>query len=237
MAEPLLDIAGLDAGYGPAQVLFGVSVSVGSGEVVALLGRNGAGKSTLIKAAMGLVPPRAGRVRFASRDIAGQPCWRIARAGLGYVPEDRRVFPDLTVTENLAVGRRPPREGLPEWTDSRLFALFRPLAPLARRLAGSLSGGEQQMLAIARTLAGNPRAVLLDEPAEGLAPVVLEPLADAILDMARSGVAVLLAEQNLDFAAAVADRAVLLARGSVAFDGAMSRVLDDPALRDAVLGV
>ena len=237
MAEPLLEIAGLDAGYGPAQVLFGVSLALGAGTVVALLGRNGAGKSTLIKAAMGLVPPRAGRVRFAARDMAGQPAWRIAREGLGYVPEERRVFPDLTVAENLAVGRRPPRDGLAAWTEARLFALFPPLAPLARRLAGSLSGGEQQMLAIARTLAGNPRAVLLDEPAEGLAPVVLEPLAEAILDMARGGVAVLVAEQNLDFAAAVADRAVLLARGSVAFDGAMSDVLDDPALRDAVLGV
>jgi branched-chain amino acid transport system ATP-binding protein len=237
MAEPLLEIASLDAGYGPAQVLFGVSLSLAAGEVVALLGRNGAGKSTLIKAAMGLVPPRAGSVRFGARDIAGQPSWRIARAGLGYVPEERRVFPDLTVVENLAVGRRPARDGLPGWTDARLFALFPPLAPLARCVAGSLSGGEQQMLAIARTLAGNPRAVLLDEPAEGLAPVVLEPLADAILAMAKGGVAVLVAEQNLDFAAAVADRAVLLARGSVAFDGAMSDVLNDPALRDAVLGV
>ncbi|MFN6954044.1 MAG: ABC transporter ATP-binding protein [Acetobacteraceae bacterium] len=237
MAEPLLEIAVLDAGYGPAQVLFGVSLALGPGEVVALLGRNGAGKSTLIKAAMGLLPPRAGTVRFAGRGIAGEPAWRIARAGLGYVPEERRVFPDLTVEENLAVGRRPPREGLPAWTDARLFALFPPLAPLARRLAGSLSGGEQQMLAIARTLAGNPRAVLLDEPAEGLAPVVLEPLAEAILDMARAGVAVLVAEQNLDFAAAVADRAVLLARGSVAFDGAMAAVIRDPALRDAILGV
>jgi branched-chain amino acid transport system ATP-binding protein len=237
MADPLLEIIGLDAGYGPAQVLFGVSLSLGAGEVVALLGRNGAGKSTLIKAAMGLVPPRAGAVRFAGRDIAGQPSWRIARAGLGYVPEERRVFPDLTVAENLAVGRRPPREGQQAWTEARLFALFPPLAPLAQRLAGSLSGGEQQMLSIARTLAGNPRAVLLDEPAEGLAPVVLEPLAEAILDMAGGGVAVLVAEQNLDFAAAVADRAVLLARGSVAFDGPMSGVLDDPALRDAVLGV
>ncbi|MCX8102747.1 MAG: ATP-binding cassette domain-containing protein, partial [Geminicoccaceae bacterium] len=138
---------------------------------------------------------------------------------------------------NLAVGRRPPREGLPEWTDSRLFALFPPLAPLSRRRAGLLSGGEQQMLAIARTLAGNPRAVLLDEPAEGLAPVLLEPLAGAILEMAKAGVAVLLAEQNLDFAAAVADRAVLLARGAVAFDGPMARVMADASLRESVLGV
>jgi branched-chain amino acid transport system ATP-binding protein len=237
MPEPLLEIAALDAGYGPAQVLFGVSLSLAAGEVVALLGRNGAGKSTLIKAAMGLVPPRAGSVRFAGRDIAGQPSWRIAREGLGYVPEERRVFPDLTVAENLAVGRRPTRDGLAGWTEARLFALFPPLAPLARRVAGSLSGGEQQMLAIARTLAGNPRAVLLDEPAEGLAPVVIEPLADAILAMAKGGVAVLVAEQNLDFAAAVADRAVLLARGGVAFDGAMADVIADPALRDAVLGV
>jgi branched-chain amino acid transport system ATP-binding protein len=237
MADPLLDIAGLDAGYGPAQVLFGVSLRLAPGEVVALLGRNGAGKSTLMKAVMGLIAPRGGAVRFAGREIACLPAWRVARAGLGYVPEERRVFPDLTVAENLAVGRRPAREGLPEWTPERLFALFPPLAPLSRRAAGSLSGGEQQMLAIARTLAGNPALVLLDEPAEGLAPIVLEPLADAILAMAQGGVGVLVAEQNLDFAAAVADRAVLLARGSVAFDGAMSDVIGNQALRDAVLGV
>jgi branched-chain amino acid transport system ATP-binding protein len=237
MAEPLLLLEGLEAGYGPARVLFGVSFSLARGEVAALLGRNGAGKSTLIKTMMGLLPPRAGRVWFAGRDIAGEAAWRIARLGLGYVPEDRRIFPDLTVKENLAVGRRPPRPGLPVWTEDRLFALFPALAPLARRPAGTLSGGEQQMLAIARTLAGNPRAVLLDEPAEGLAPVVLEPLAEAILEMARGGVAVLLAEQNLDFAAAVADRAVLLARGRIAFDGPMVQVLADTALREAVLGV
>lgn len=237
MAEPLLLLEGLEAGYGPARVLFGVSFSLARGEVAALLGRNGAGKSTLIKTMMGLLPPRAGQVWFAGRDIAGEAAWRIARLGLGYVPEDRRIFPDLTVKENLAVGRRPPRPGLPEWTEDRLFALFPALAPLARRPAGTLSGGEQQMLAIARTLAGNPRAVLLDEPAEGLAPVVLEPLAEAILEMARGGVAVLLAEQNLDFAAAVADRAVLLARGRIAFDGPMAQVLADTALREAVLGV
>jgi branched-chain amino acid transport system ATP-binding protein len=237
MADPLLDIAGLDAGYGPAQVLFGVSLRLAPGEVVALLGRNGAGKSTLMKAVMGLIAPRGGAVRFAGREIAGLPAWRIARAGLGYVPEERRVFPDLTVAENLSVGRRPRREGLPDWAPDRLFALFPPLAALSRRAAGSLSGGEQQMLAIARTLAGNPALVLLDEPAEGLAPIVLEPLADAILAMAQGGVGVLVAEQNLDFAAAVADRAVLLARGSVAFDGAMSDVIGNQALRDAVLGV
>jgi branched-chain amino acid transport system ATP-binding protein len=237
MAEPLLLLEGLEAGYGPARVLFGVSFALAPGEVVALLGRNGVGKSTLIKTVMGLLAPRAGRVRFAGRDIAGEAAWRIARLGLGYVPEDRRIFPDLTVAENLAVGRRPPRPGLPVWTEERLFALFPALAPLARRTAGTLSGGEQQMLAIARTLAGNPRAVLLDEPAEGLAPVVLEPLAEAILEMARGGVAVLLAEQNLDFAAAVADRALLLARGRIAFDGPMAQVLADAALREAVLGV
>ena len=237
MVEPLLDIDGLDAGYGPAQVLFGVSLRLAPGEVVALLGRNGAGKSTLIKAVMGLIAPRGGGVRFAGQEIAGQPAWRIARAGLGYVPEERRVFPDLTVAENLAVGRRPAREGLPDWRPERLFALFPPLAPLSRRAAGSLSGGEQQMLAIARTLAGNPAVVLLDEPAEGLAPIVLEPLAEAILAMGQGGVGVLVAEQNLDFAAAVADRAVLLARGSVAFDGPMSDVIGNQALRDAVLGV
>jgi branched-chain amino acid transport system ATP-binding protein len=230
MAEAMLEVEGLRAGYGPAEILFGVSLRLARGEVAALMGRNGAGKSTTLKAIMGLVPPRAGRVRFAGRDIAGLAAFRIARLGLGYVPEDRRIFTDLTVAENLEVGRRPA-EGRDAWTPERLFEVFPNLASMRHRRAAAMSGGEQQMLAIARTLMGNPEAVLLDEPSEGLAPVILELMADAVLRMKREGIAVLLSEQNFDFAAAVADRAYVIERGEIRYDGSMAALDADPALR------
>jgi branched-chain amino acid transport system ATP-binding protein len=230
MAETVLEVEGLRAGYGPAEILFGVSLRLARGEVAALMGRNGAGKSTTLKAIMGLVPPRAGRVRFAGRDIAGLAAFRIARLGLGYVPEDRRIFTDLTVAENLEVGRRPA-EGRDPWTPERLFEVFPNLASMRTRRAAAMSGGEQQMLAIARTLMGNPEAVLLDEPSEGLAPVILELMADAVLSMKREGIAVLLSEQNFDFAAAVADRAYVIERGEIRYDGSMAALEADPALR------
>jgi len=226
----MLEAEGLRAGYGPAEILFGVSLRLARGEVAALMGRNGAGKSTTLKAIMGLVQPRAGRVRFAGRDIAGLAAFRIARLGLGYVPEDRRIFTDLTVAENLEVGRRPA-EGRDAWTPERLFEVFPNLASMRHRRAAAMSGGEQQMLAIARTLMGNPEAVLLDEPSEGLAPVILELMADAVLRMKREGIAVLLSEQNFDFAAAVADRAYVIERGEIRYDGSMAALEADPALR------
>ncbi|MCA3339102.1 MAG: ABC transporter ATP-binding protein [Roseomonas sp.] len=230
MAETMLEVEGLRAGYGPAEILFGVSLKLARGEVAALMGRNGAGKSTTLKAIMGLVPPRAGRVRFTGRDIAGLAAFRIARLGLGYVPEDRRIFTDLTVAENLEVGRRPA-EGRDAWTPERLFEVFPNLASMRNRRAAAMSGGEQQMLAIARTLMGNPEAVLLDEPSEGLAPVILELMADAVLRMKREGIAVLLSEQNFDFAAAVADRAYVIERGEIRYGGSMAALDADPALR------
>ena len=230
MAEAMLEVEGLRAGYGPAEILFGVSLTLARGEVAALMGRNGAGKSTTLKAIMGLISPRAGRVRFAGRDIAGLAAFRIARLGLGYVPEDRRIFTDLTVAENLEVGRRPA-EGRDAWTPERLFEVFPNLASMRHRRAAAMSGGEQQMLAIARTLMGNPAAVLLDEPSEGLAPVILELMADAVLRMKREGIAVLLSEQNFDFAAAVADRAYVIERGEIRYDGSMAALEADSALR------
>lgn len=233
----ILDVENLTAGYGPAQVLFGVSLALAPGEVLALLGRNGAGKSTTLKAIIGLIPPGAGHVRVRGRDVAGWPAHRIARLGLGYVPEDRRVFPDLTVLENLEVGRRPPREGRAAWTFDRLAALFPNLAALRDRRGEAMSGGEQQMLTIARTLMGNPDAVLLDEPSEGLAPVIVEQMAEAVLRMKAEGIAVLLAEQSLDFAAAVADRATVLDRGAVRWTGAMATLAEDEALRASLLAV
>jgi branched-chain amino acid transport system ATP-binding protein len=236
MAEPVLEVEALHAGYGPAEVLFGVSLTLRRGEVAALIGRNGAGKSTTLKAIMGLLPARAGRVRFQGADITGLPPFRIARLGLGYVPEDRRIFTDLTVFENLEVGRRDAR-GRAAWTPERLFAVFPNLAEMRNRRASAMSGGEQQMLTIARTLMGNPDAVLLDEPSEGLAPVIVEQMAEAVLRMKAEGIAVLLSEQNLDFAAAVSDRAYVIEKGGIRFQGTMDALDADDGARAAYLTV
>ena len=211
----MLEARGLSAGYGRAQVLFGLDLAVGQGEVVALLGRNGAGKSTTLKALMGLVEARSGEVRFGGERIDRQAPHEIARLGLGYVPEDRRIFTDLTVAENLEVGRQPPRPDAPTWSMEKLIALFPTLGALLQRRGGSMSGGEQQMLCIARTLAGNPKAILLDEPSEGLAPVIVDQVAAAILEMKWAGVAVLLAEQSARFTERVADRGYKLEKGKI----------------------
>jgi len=196
-------------------VLFDVDLEARQGEVVALLGRNGAGKSTTLKAIMGLIEPLSGEVIFEGRNLKDLEPHEIARLGLGYVPEDRRIFTDLTVTENLEVARQPPRGAAPAWTEERLFALFPALAGLRNRRGARMSGGEQQMLCIARTLAGNPRAILLDEPSEGLAPLVIEQVARTIVELKRSGITVLLAEQSRHFAGRVADRAYVLEKGII----------------------
>ena len=211
----MLEVRGLNAGYGRAQVLFDIDLDVDRGEVVALLGRNGAGKSTTLKAIMGLVEPLSGDIVFDGRPIRNLEPYEIARLGLGYVPEDRRIFTDLTVSENLEVARQPPRGAEPPWTEERLFALFPALAPLRDRRGARMSGGEQQMLCIARTLAGNPSAMLLDEPSEGLAPLVVAQVAEAIGEIKRAGVAVLLAEQSRHFTDRVADRAYVLEKGVI----------------------
>jgi branched-chain amino acid transport system ATP-binding protein len=211
----MLEVRGLSAGYGRARVLFDIDLDANGGEVVALLGRNGAGKSTTLKAIMGLVPPLSGEVIFNEKRISQLQPYEIARLGLGYVPEDRRIFTDLTVAENLEVGRQPPRSAAPAWTEEKLFALFPALAGLRNRRGARMSGGEQQMLCIARTLAGNPTAILLDEPSEGLAPVVVEQVAKAIVELKRAGVTVLLAEQSQHFARRVADRAYVLEKGVI----------------------
>lgn len=237
MAEAVLEVEDLHAGYGPAEVLFGVSLTLQRGEVAALMGRNGAGKSTTLKAIMGLLPPRKGRVRFMGQDISGQAPFRIARLGLGYVPEERRIFTDLTVFENLEVGRRPASQGRAAWTPERLFAVFPNLAEMRNRRASAMSGGEQQMLTIARTLMGNPDAVLLDEPSEGLAPVIVEQMAEAVLRMKAEGIAVLLSEQNLDFAAAVSDRAYVIEKGGIRYQGTMEALENDERIREAYLTV
>jgi len=237
MSAALLQVQDLCAWYGRAQVLFDVSLSVAPGEVVALLGRNGAGKSTTMKAILGMVSRDAKVLAFDGQDIRALPAHRIARMGLGWVPEDRRIFTDLSVLENLEVGRQPPRAGAPQWTVPSLFALFPNLAQMPDRLGGRMSGGEQQMLTVARTLMGQPRLVLLDEPSEGVAPVIVAQMARSINEMKRQGLTVLLSEQNLSFAAQVSDRAYVLEKGQVRFEGPMDRLTSDAALRHEWLGV
>jgi len=220
----MIEVRGLTAAYGRAQILFGLDFAAQAGEVLVLLGRNGAGKSTTLKSIMGLVRGRGGEVRFGGARIDALPAHRIARLGLGYVPEDRRIFTDLTVRENLEVGRQPPREGLAPWTPERLFALFPSLEPMQSRLGARMSGGEQQMLAIARTLMGNPRAILLDEPSEGLAPLIVERMATAVRALKTEGLCVVLSEQNLRFARQVADSACLLEQGRIRVRGPLEAV-------------
>jgi branched-chain amino acid transport system ATP-binding protein len=233
----MLRLRDVDTFYGRAQALFGLSFEIGQGEVVALMGRNGAGKSTTLKTVMGLLRPSAGTIEFESARIDGLESHEIARRGLGYVPEERRIFTDLTVAENLETGRRPPRSDSPEWTPARLFELFPNLAEMRHRLAGRTSGGEQQMLAVARTLMGNPRLLLLDEPSEGLAPVIVEQLARSISDVKRGGLTVLLSEQNLRFAGAIADRALIIEKGRLQYAGSMMKILEDSDLRRRHLAV
>ncbi len=228
-AEPTIAVERLNAWYGAAQVLYDVTLTVGPGEVVALMGRNGAGKSTTIKAIMGLLPRRSGAVRVNGRDVAALKPFEIARLGVGFTPEDRRIFSDLTVEENLDVGRQPPRHfpdgtPAPEWTPDALFRLFPNLAEMRQRLGGRMSGGEQQMLTIARTLMGNPLIVLLDEPSEGIAPVIVEAIAETILELKKRGLSILLSEQNVGFAQLVSDRAYMLEKGQIRWTGTIAEL-------------
>jgi branched-chain amino acid transport system ATP-binding protein len=232
-----LAVEGLSAFYGRAQILFDVSLRVGLGEVVVLLGRNGAGKSTTLKSIMGLVRLRRGRVVFRGIRIDRLVPFRIARLGLGYVPEERRIFSGLTVQENLEVGRQPAREGTPEWNWQRIASIFPNLAAMPDRLGGRMSGGEQQMLSIARTLMGNPSCILLDEPSEGVAPVIVDQLAQAIRDLKSQGVSVLLSEQNVRFAQQVADRAYVIEKGTIRLESTMKELQENQELSARYLAV
>jgi branched-chain amino acid transport system ATP-binding protein len=235
--DAMLEIGGLHAYYGRAHILQGVGFSMGRGEVLALMGRNGAGKSTTMKAVMGLVPPAGGTVTFEGQRVDGREPFEIARMGIGYVPEDRRVFSELSVMENLSVAGRPPRPDAPQWTPERLFALFPNLGRMRDRAGGAMSGGEQQMLTIARTLMGNPKLVLLDEPSEGLAPVIVEEMAKTILALKAEGLSVLISEQNLHFAGNVADRATIIEKGMIRFTGTMDELKANEAVRTQYLSV
>ncbi len=233
----MLELNKVNSFYGRAHILHDVSIQIEQGDVVALLGRNGAGKTTTMKSIMQMVPVAEGSVNFLGQDITRKAVHKVCQLGLGYVPEERRVFTDLTVTENLEVGRQPPREGLPEWTLDMLFELFPNLHERRNNLGKQMSGGEQQMLTIARTLMGNPRLVLLDEPSEGLAPVIIEQIVNVIDSLTKHGLTILLSEQNLHFAKLVSDRAYILEKGMVQYSGSIKELEEKPEILDSYLSV
>ncbi|HEY7232335.1 MAG TPA: ABC transporter ATP-binding protein [Pseudolabrys sp.] len=242
MSEPILTVESLSAWYGAARILYGLSFQVTQGEVVALMGRNGAGKSTTMKTIMGLMARREGTVRFNGEDISNRKPFEIARLGLGFTPEDRRIFVDLTVMENLDVGRQPPRRfadghSAPSWTVEQLFTLFPNLAEMPDRLGGRMSGGEQQMLTVARTLMGNPLLVLLDEPSEGVAPLIVEQMAQTILELKKQGLSILLSEQNIHFARLVSDRVYVLEKGQIHWQGSVAELDASPQVQRTYLTV
>ena len=238
----MLSVQNLSAWYGAARILYDLSFEVGRGEVVALMGRNGAGKSTTMKAIMGLIAKRSGAVGFNGEDISGLRPYQIARRGLGYTPEDRRIFVDLTVEENLDIGRQGARyfhdgRPVPSWTPQRLYKLFPNLAEMTGRLGGRMSGGEQQMLTVARTLMGNPLLVLLDEPSEGVAPVIIEQMASTIVELKKEGLSILLSEQNVHFAELVSDRVYLLEKGQIRWSGTMKALTENVDVQRSYLTV
>ena len=233
-----LEVDDLYTAYGLSQILFGVSLSVEKGECVALLGRNGVGKTTTLRSIMGLTTPYRGRVRYNGVDITGRPAYQVAKLGLGFVPEERRIFPDLTVRQNLEVARKPAASAhTREWTVEAVFESFPALADLAGRKGGYLSGGEQQMLTIGRTLMGNPDLLLLDEPSEGLAPLIVRDLGRQIGRLKEQGLTILLCEQNAKFATRLSDRAYILEKGHVRFAGSIEELHANDDVRRQYLGL
>jgi branched-chain amino acid transport system ATP-binding protein len=233
----MLAVSNINSFYGAAHILHDVSLTISRGEVVALLGRNGAGKSTLIKSIIGIVPPRSGTISFEGEVVSGLEPFAIARRGIGFVPEDRRIFVSLTVEENLEVGRRSAPTGRDGWTSEKLYSIFPNLSEMRRRQAAFMSGGEQQMLTIARTLMGNPTLILLDEPSEGLAPKIVEQVALAITRMTASGITVLLSEQNMHFASLVSERAYVIEKGQIKFCGKVDELRSNEEIRRNYLAV
>ncbi len=234
----ILEVDNIYTSYGLSQILFGISIEVNEGECVSLLGRNGVGKTTTLRSIMGLTPPRQGTVRYRDEDITNQPAFRIARLGVGFVPEERRIFPDLSVGENLEVGIKPPATTHSStWTVERVYEIFPVLAKLNDRKGGYLSGGEQQMLTVGRTLMGNPDLILLDEPSEGLAPLVVRDLSEQIQRLKNEGITILLCEQNAKFATALSDRAYVLEKGQVRFSGTIQELQDNEEVRQQYLAL
>jgi branched-chain amino acid transport system ATP-binding protein len=234
---PVISVQGLDVYYGKSQILFGVGFEVPQGETVALLGRNGAGKSTTMKAIAGLAPPKTGAIRILGRDMAGRAPYRIARVGLGYVPEDRQVFPEHSVEDNLVIGTKKGPNGEDYWTIERIYETFPLLAPLKARMAGRLSGGEQQMLSIARTLMGNPVALLLDEPSEGLSPLVVQRIGEVLKALRKTGVTVLIAEQNMHFCLGIASSALVIDKGQIVYRDTIENLKGNQEIRQKYLAI
>jgi len=237
MAVPVLQLEKADVFYGTSQILFGVDLLVEKGETMALLGRNGAGKSTTFKAIAGIAPPKRGRILLGGETISGRPPYRIARAGVGYVPEDRQVFPDHTVHDNLLIGAKRSAQGGEPWTTQRIYEIFPLLASMQHRKAGRLSGGEQQMLTIARTLMGNPDILLLDEPSEGLAPIIVQTIASLIRTLRDMGVTILLAEQNMHFCLGIATHATIVDKGQIVYRSTIEGLRGNDAIAKRYLAV
>jgi len=233
----MLELTDVNTHYGKAHILNDLCFTLDEGEVVSLLGRNGAGKTTTVKSIMQLVKPTSGSVVFEGQQLNKLPTHKVAQTGIGYVPEERRIFTDLTILENLEVGRQPKREGQDVWTSERLFTIFPNLSERKNNRGKALSGGEQQMLTIARTLMGNPKLLLLDEPSEGIAPVIVEQMAETILALKNSGLSVLLSEQNLHFARLVSDRAIIIESGEKKYDGSFKDLDENPDIQSAYLSV
>jgi branched-chain amino acid transport system ATP-binding protein len=237
MSAAIIEVADLDVYYGTSQILFGVGLSVRQGETMALLGRNGAGKSTTMKAIMGLAPPRRGKISLRGAVISGQKPHHIARAGLGFVPEDRQIFPEHSVEDNLVIGRKKGPEGQDEWPIKRIYEVFPLLEPLRHRIAGRLSGGEQQMLAIARTLMGNPALLLLDEPSEGLAPIIVQRIGELLRQLRSLGSTVLIAEQNMHFCLGLASHATVIDKGQIVYAAGIDELKANEAIRRRYLAL
>ena len=236
-AQPVVQVEDLDVYYGTSQILFGVGLSVRHGETMALLGRNGAGKSTTMKAIMGLAPARRGKVTLRGRDVTGWKPHHIARAGLGFVPEDRQIFPEHTVEDNLVIGHKKGPEGQDEWPIKRIYDVFPLLEPLRYRIAGRLSGGEQQMLAIARTLMGNPALLLLDEPSEGLAPIIVQRIGELLRQLRGTGATVLIAEQNMHFCLGLASHATVIDKGQIVYTATIEELKANDNIRQRYLAL
>ena len=233
----MFEAQGIDVFYGTSQILFDVSVSVVEGQTMALLGRNGAGKSTTLKAIAGIAPPARGRVRVTTKEVQGRKPYVIARAGVGFVPEDRQVFPEHSVEDNLVIGAKKGPDGQDYWNVKRVYEMFPLLVPLKQRMAGHLSGGEQQMLTIARTLMGNPIGLLLDEPSEGLAPVIVERIGELLRRLRDMGVTVLLAEQNMHFCLGIASHAIIIDKGQIVYRNTIEALREDDTVKSRYLAL
>lgn len=233
----MLQVKGIDVFYGASQILFGVDLAVERGQTVALLGRNGAGKSTTFKAIAGIVPPRRGEVVLSGATVSGRKPYRIARAGIGYVPEDRQVFPEHSVNDNLMIGKKAGVDGKDYWNLVRIYEVFPILAGMRTRMAGRLSGGEQQLLTIARTLMGNPDIILLDEPSEGLAPLIVQEIGVLIRNLRQMGVTILLAEQNMHFCLGIATHVAVVDKGQIVYRGTVDELRANQAVTQRYLAI